>query len=391
MNAMINEPLKKYYELTRSSSLFQEYYQDYPDYADAPVLDKGRLVNILNTKFDLHSESTGVYLVRSGGSTRKPLVFPVDIEENLEQRRILARALTENKVISPRTIALNILGYMDMYRTAAIIDDILEKCQATTLAMSTHATYEDDYQAILNFNPDIIFCTPSKLFHFADHLKKNGLKVSVKNMLYGGEFLLDSYAQVFKEYIGTEQIYSLFGSAETGMWAWCDYTNQPSLFRYIDGILPEIINPDTDGYGNIVITNLYRKRFPVFRYSIGDIGRLVVIDNVSYLEIKTREKGSFMLYESNYSLNDFTEVFHDVDNFQIQLSTNEDLHVDVKFLLRKDLQETERKLFEDTKYKLICDILGYKIKNTEVISGPDVEFYINPVTCKMPQIVDFRK
>ncbi len=388
---MVPQMLAEYYEIVRASSLFQSFYADFPDYSSAPILDKQALTAVLNSAFHLSEENRGVYLVRSGGSTQKPLVFPVDIAENLEQRAVLAKALSTAQVITPTTIALNMFGYADMYRTAAILDDILEKCMATTLAVSSSIKYEDAYDTSIHFQPDFILGTPSKLFLFARHLQQHGQTLNIKNLLFGGEFLLPSYIPLFQKYLGVQQIYSLYGSAETGIWAWSDYSVQPSLFRIIDGLIVEIENPDEQGYGNILVSNLYRKRFPVFRYSLGDIGRLVYLDDMPFLELKSRKKKSFSLYESNYSLDDFKEVLNELEAFQIQLLTNSSLDVEIRFLLVKDSLSTEHKAaFEAQKTEQIQEVLGYKLKHLEVVSGGDLKLYTDPVTGKTPLIADFR-
>lgn len=384
-------PLQTHYEIVRKSALYKTFYEDYPDFRDAPILNKSQLIVLLNTHFNLHNEATGVYLVRSGGSTRKPLVFPVDITENHNQRTALAQGLTANNIFSPATIALNMFSYMDMYRTASILDDILEKCQSTTLAVSANVAYCDAYDTALHFNPDFIFGSPSKLFLFTQYLKKQEQQLNIKNLLYAGEFLLESYIPLFKEYFGTQNIYSLYGSAESGIWAWCDYTENPSLFRIIDGIIIEILNPDAEGYGNIIITNLFRKRFPIFRYNLGDIGRLVTIDGIEYLDLHTREKGSFSLYEVNYHLDDFKDVLNDTERYQIQLVTNKDLHVELRFLLIKNIPEAERASFAATKRSLVHKALGWDLEHVYVEVGPDLKLYTNEVTCKTPLVADFRK
>lgn len=388
---MTTTPLQDHYKIVRESKLYQPFYESYADANEAPVLNKPQLIQLLNANFDLNKEVTGVYLVRSGGSTRKPLVFPVDIAENHAQRTSLAQALTTDNVFSPATIALNMFGYMDMYRTASILDDVLEKCHATTLAVSANAANSDAYETALHFGPDFIFGSPSKLFLFAQYLKNNGQSLKIKNLLYAGEFLLDSYKPVFEEFFGTQHIYSLYGSAESGIWAWSDYSNKPSLFRYIDGIIIEILNKNTEGYGNIVITNLYRKRFPIFRYNLGDIGRLVTIEGTKYLELRTRETGSFSLYEVNYQLDDFKDVLDGAERYQIQLTTNKDLHAEVKFLLIKDVPEAERAAIAAAKVALVHKALGWVLKHVYVAVGPDLELYTNEVTCKTPLIADFRK
>lgn len=169
---------------------------------NSPIIGKKELIMLLNDHFDLPSQEQGVYLVRSGGSTQKPLVFPVDIAENLEQRATLSAALLQAKVFTPKIIALNMFGYMDMYRTAAIMDDLLERCNATTLVASASLPYEDAYQMALNFKPDLLLGTPSKLFLFAQYLKKHQLRLSITNLLLGGEFLprhISNFSKIFSE------------------------------------------------------------------------------------------------------------------------------------------------------------------------------------------------
>lgn len=386
---MEDKQLEEYYQLARNTHLFKAFYDKFPSAAGAPVLNKAQLVKILNERFVLQAETKGVYLVRSGGSTLKPLVFPVDIAENQAQREVLADGLTRSGIFSPRTIALNMFGYMDMYRTAAILDDILEKCQATTLAVSANTKYEDAYDTAQYFKPDFIFGTPSKMLLFARHLQREKKELKIANLLFGGEFLHQSYQELFRRYLGVKQIYSIYGSAETGIWAWSDYSATPSVFRIIDGVLVEIADADASGFGNIVVTNFFRRRFPVFRYNSGDVGRLITVAGNRCLELKTREMGSFTLYESNYSIDDFAAIFSDVDGFQIHL-TNQQHHTELKFLLKKNVSPAERKVIEQEKLLQIENILGYKLNYLSVEVCGSEAFHTDPVTCKTPLIVDSR-
>ncbi|WP_029287530.1 AMP-binding protein [Pedobacter sp. R20-19] len=386
---MIDTLLQQYYQIVRQSELFKFFYQDYEDYKNAPLMGKKELISQLNDHFDLHREKSGVYLVRSGGSTQKPLVFPVDIAENLEQRAVLSVALKQAGVFTPKTIALNMFGYMDMYRTAAIMDDLLERCSATTLVASASLPYEDAYHMAQNFKPNLLLGTPSKLYLFALYLKKNKLSLSIENLLFGGEFLPVSHIDVFEKIFGTQQIYSLYGSAETGIWAWCDYSQSPSLFRVIDGLVVEVNMPDNDGYGSLLVSNLFRKRFPVFRYNTGDVGRWVKIDGIPYLELKGREKKSFMFNECNYELDDFSIILADVERFQIQIMPYEG-HTILKFLLITDLTNMEKEEYVELKLQKLYEIFGYEVKNLAVLAGADLQLYTNETTGKTPVIVDHR-
>ncbi|WP_406825048.1 AMP-binding protein [Pedobacter sp. KACC 23697] len=386
---MIDPRLNQYYQIVRQSELFRSYYLELEDYQNAPLIGKKELIKLLNDNFDLHSQKQGVYLVRSGGSTQKPLVFPVDIAENLEQRAALAAALKQAKIFTPKTIALNMFGYMDMYRTAAIMDDLLERCYATTLVASAGLPYEDAYQMALNFKPDLLLGTPSKLFLFAQYLKKKQLHLSITNLLFGGEFLPPSHIELFRDVFGTRQIYSLYGAAETGIWAWCDYSRSPSLFSVIDGLVVEPSSPDADGYGSLLVSNLFRKRFPVFRYNTGDIGKWVEVGGQLYLELKGRSPNSFMFNECNYELDDFNAVFADVERFQLQIVPHEG-HTAITFMLMTDLSNVDKGVYVEQKLQQLYGVFGYKVKNLEVLAGNDLKLYTNAITGKTPVIVDHR-
>lgn len=383
--------LQHYFELAKKNPLYIEFYKENDCAEKAPVLSKKELMPILKNNFKLHEEKTGVYLVRSGGSTQNPLVFPVDIQENQNQRLVMAKALTENNFFTSRTIALNIFGYSDMYRTAAIMDDILEKCQATTLALSAHASYNDMEQAANYFKPDFILGTPSKLLCLAQFLEENNQKLQIKNLLYGGEFLRPEVQKLLQKVFGLQQIYSMYGSAETGIWAWSDSTKNPSLFSVIEGIIIEIINPDRDGYGTIAVTNTFRKRFPVFRYAIGDLGRWVYQNGKASLELKSRETKSFILLEQHYDVDQFHFLTNAATAFQIQLSSKDFKEV-VKILLVQNVPQNQRVAFITEKSEALKKLLEYneKFMEVEVLLVSAADLYTDPNTTKTPQLLDLR-
>lgn len=384
--------LQDYFELAKKNPLYTAFYKESESASKAPMLSKKELIPILKTKFKLQEENTGVYLVRSGGSTQNPLVFPVDIQENHNQRLALAEELTQNNFFSPKTIALNIFGYSDMYRTAAIMDDILEKCQATTLALSAHAAYADMEHAADYFKPDFILGTPSKLLCFAQFLEEKNKKLEIRNLLYGGEFLRPNIQKLLQKTLGVQQIYSLYGSAETGIWAWCNVTENPSLFSVINGIIIEILNPDKEGYGTIAVTNTFRKRFPVFRYAIGDLGRWVEADGKSFLELKSRESKSFILCEQHYDLDDFAFLTNGAAAFQIQLSTSDKFKEVIRFLLVHDLPQKQISEFIQEKCEALKKLLYYdeRFMKVEVSLVKASDLYIDPNTAKTPILLDIR-
>lgn len=384
--------LRDYFEFAKKNPLYIDFYKDIYKAHDAPILSKEELMSILKTKFKLHDQHTGVYLVRSGGSTQEPLVFPVDIQENQDQRIAIANELVKNNFFTSSTVALNIFGYSDMYRTAAIMDDILEKCNATTLSLSAHASYNDMLQATNYFNPNFILGTPSKLLCFAKFLDENNIQLEIKNLFYAGEFLRPSLQKLLRKTLGYDQIYSMYGSAETGIWAWSDVTKRPSLFSVIKGVIVEIVNPDADGYGTIAVTNTFRKRFPVFRYAIGDLGRWVDIDGDSFLELKSRETKSFIVGEQHYNLDQIAFFVQQANAFQLQLSYNEKLQEVIRLLVVQEIVEADKLDFIKTTTLELQHLFHYneKFMQIEVLLVCIDELYNDPSTSKTPLFIDKR-
>jgi phenylacetate-CoA ligase len=385
--------MQEAFEMARSSSLFREYYVGYNHYEEAPAMGKNELKKILAAHFNLAHESKGVYLVRSGGSTQSPLIFPVDIHENQEMRRALARALVKHEIITPKTIALNIFGYADLYRTAAIMDDMLEKCEATTLAVSAHAAYEDMLATALHFKPGLMMGTPSKLLQFVKFLENNQQRLVIPDLLYAGEFLRPSLQTLFKKILGVKRIWSLYGSAETGIWAWASIGEAGSTFKVLPGVLVEILEPDEAGYGVIAVTNTYRKRFPVFRYLIGDIGRWQLDGEEYVLELKSRETKSFVLAEQHYDLEELNPITMDADAFQIQLSTQVNLQDEITILLVQQVEEKSRTQFLLDKNDLLARIIlaNPKLIKASVVLVEPGALYMDAATTKIPALVDWRE
>ncbi|HYD68949.1 hypothetical protein [Azospirillum sp.] len=296
------------FEIARAHPFWRSFYRACGDWRGTPVCHKSDLLAALDG-FSLSGEARGVYLVRSGGSTNAPLIFPVDIAENLAQRQALAECLTARGVFTPRSVVLNIFSYSGLYRTAAIIDDVLERCHATTLPLSSQAPYGDMHAAAELFQPTHLAGTPSILTLFAGWCEESGRAAPhIPQLLYAGELLRDSVRERLCRTFGIRQIWSLYGGAETGIWAVCNASETPGVFTVLPQVLVEIDSADEEGFGEIVVTNTWRKRFPLFRYSQGDVGRIVMRDGERMLEIRGRRPRSFRFHEITYDDSGFAAV-----------------------------------------------------------------------------------
>ena len=386
------EQLEAYFRQLKQSPLWKDYYRNAGDASDAKPLAKDQLLQVLDAGFCITKEEQGVYLVRSGGSTRRPLVFPVDIQENLQQRQLLAEQLVKQKFIKPGSRVLNLFTYGLMYRTAAIMDDVLERCNASSLPVSAEAKNADVYETMRQFDVQMLLGSPSRLAGFARYVQEHALECSVPDLFFGGEFMPSVYEKMFINTFKCLNIYGLYGSAETGIWAWSHYSEEPGIYRLLNEIVVEIEEPDHSGMGNILVTNLLRKRFPLFRYRIGDRGRLLYRNGERLLELCSREECSFLIDSSSLYIHDFNEITADTDTFQIQLSFAQDSKQLLKVLLVKQMPEEERGAYLSLRRKMLRKLvlLTPSLASAEVELCSAEELYMNPVTSKVPQLADFR-
>ncbi len=376
------------FDIARHHPFWQSFYQGHEDWRTAPSCQKVDLLTVLHG-FSPAGEKSGVYLVRSGGRTAAPLIFPVDIAENHAQRQALASCLTARGVFTPQSVVLNLFAYTGLYRTASIIDDLLERCLATTLPMSAQAPYRDMHTAAELFQPTHLAGTPSVLTLLANWCRENGeVPPQIPQLLYAGELLRDSVREHLCRSFGVQQVWSLYGGAETGIWAICDASREPGLFSTLPEVLVEIEAPDAHGYGEIVVTNTWRKRFPLFRYSQGDIGRLVERDGEPMLEVRGRRPLTFRFYEITYDDGGFAAVAGPCAHWQVVLDFGSDgcdrlgLHVvceDPDTLAAID-DRLRRHMRED--------------KDSEAVHVKAVklaDLHIDPTTSKTATVVDRRR
>ena len=154
----------------------------------------------------------------------------------------------------------------------------------------------------------------------------------------------------------------------------------------------EIEASGPEEFGRILVTNTFRTRFPVFRYAIGDLGRLVDIDGLTYLELRARESKSFILCEQHYDLEDFSAVVGDANAFQFRLQTSQTMVEEIEILLVQEVTREQRRNFLSEKNASLRKLISYNPKwmKAEVRLVSAGELFIDPNTGKTPSILDTR-
>lgn len=384
--------LAQCFEWARDHPFYRGLYRAGLHWRDAPPLEKSRLLAALDD-FDVHAEVQGLYLVRSGGSSHAPLIFPVDIAENQAQRQALAEALVHAGMFRTGDLVLNVLGYSDLYRSAAILDDLLERCGATTLAVSAHARYEDMIAIARKFRPTHIVGTPSKLRQLAQVLAVAGETLAIPNLVYAGEVMREETRAVLEACLGANRILSLYGAAETGIWAWSIPGPVPGCFAILEGVVVEILNPDHDGFGSVVVSNRYRRRFPVFRYRLGDTARLLTIAGQSCLELKGRDVRSFQFDELTFDLQPVLALAGQSEYAQLHLESmangRDFAHLKVVPIAGTPLGLDGLEQIRQALSAMLRHDLGNAAVRVTAISI--AELYHDPHTAKVPLLVDRRR
>jgi phenylacetate-CoA ligase len=363
--------------------------------ADWPVLTKADLYARLAATRQDPTARRGVYYSRSGGTTtNQPLYFPTDIAENHEQRQRLAQRLGTDRVLSPETIAVNICPIVRMYRAMEIFNEFCECCGATVLPMAAIADDAEIYEQAILFEANMLLGMPSRLVAFARYVQEQKLTWQVGTVVFGGEFLQPGKRQLLQQVFRVNRFAGVYGSAELGVVAWHADIPAVPIYHFPRDILHvEIVEPDADGYGALVATNLLRRRFPIVRYNTGDVGRVVAegSDTVS-IELRGRQSDSFLIGDNYHALDDFADVFQHFAEFQVQLRFDETLRKDV---IRFCLNAGERPVSEEER-RAITQRIHDRLQGHELMYGTEVDF-VGPQALirsagnlKTPAIVDHR-
>lgn len=332
-------PQDEIMELSRSHPFYRDRLRDVFDFENVPLMRKQDLYEVVTATLSDPASLGSVYLSPTGGSTSNNLLFfPSDIRENHLQRELLSAHLTETGIFTKQTIALNLFGSNMMYRSSEIFNEFCEHGGGTPLPVGSSCDDKTAYKLGVRFHANTLLGTPSRVMQFARYAEEKR-ELQFEHLVFGGESLTERKVAFLKGVFGIRRISSIFGSAEAGIWSYQppDLERNQYLFSP-DMMHVEIHDADPSGLGEIVLTNLVRKRFPLLRYATGDMGRVTPTTHhgqkLLLLEYIGREQKSFQIGGEYYSTSDFDEVCNQLIDFQIQLLYDERLKKDrIRFLL----------------------------------------------------------
>lgn len=131
----------------------------------------------------------------------------------------------------------------------------------------------DLYSRMKIYAYNVIVADPTWLVSLTEIAEKEGV-FPVKLILAAGDRMTDAYRRYIRE-IWNAPVILGYGSTEAGggLGIECRVCAGYHLDEY--NFLPEIIDPDEEGYGELVITTLSRRTEPLIRYRVRDVTRFV--------------------------------------------------------------------------------------------------------------------
>jgi phenylacetate-CoA ligase len=152
-------------------------------------------------------------------------------------------------------------------------DQLLGRKRLSAFEMNDHNCKRFFYK-LVKHQPFYFYCYPSALYQFALSLEKqnfNGGDIGASIAICTGEVLF-SYHRTKIESILNCRVVNEYGSTENGIIGFeCEYGN----LHLVPTVHVDVVNPDSDGFGELAVTELNSRSVSFIKYKTGDVGRVL--------------------------------------------------------------------------------------------------------------------
>jgi len=175
----------------------------------------------------------------------------------------------------------------------------------------------DVYARLKQDRHNIIVADPTWLVSLSEIAEKEGI-VPLKVIFAAGDRMTDVYRN-FVQDVWKAPVILGYGSTEMGGGLGMECSRRDGYHVDEFNFLLEILNPDEDGYGELVMTTLSRRTMPIIRYRVSDITRFIdepcpcgaTIRRIA--RIKGRRDEMVVMGAGNMHPEIFEKVLHDVE------------------------------------------------------------------------------
>jgi phenylacetate-CoA ligase len=187
---------------------------------------------------------------------------------------LVAKVLDENPLARRATLVPPVCNGLVCFsnftsKAARMVDSTLYVNQARIPFLLTDDEFARMAEEILEWSPVFLDLDPVHGAWFALYCEQNGVKFSsVKFILCSYEFVSVVHRKILRRVFGVP-VFNLYGSTETGHLLM--ENEQGEMKASLENVFYEIVEPDAQGVGNLVVTTLTNEIMPLVRYRIGDL------------------------------------------------------------------------------------------------------------------------
>ena len=221
-------------------------------------------------------------------------------------------------------------------------------------------------KALKNTKATLLVIFPCVLQRVAEIMKEEGIE-PFENLPYinvSGEFFLDCSKSFIQEQFPDSDIQSTYGAVEFG-----EIAHQKGLSSFDYDIFDDYAYIEQGPENTILVTSYYQRAFPLIRYKIEDMGKVVNHEDGSQSIINLEGKntdyiigaGGYMYYASffNSVINEINKAFDDpIIHFTLR-HEGEDI-MQLNFVLHPDKQDKEKTVEKATQEALSSAFINFK-------------------------------
>ncbi|UAC48070.1 hypothetical protein K6959_16030 [Bacillus aquiflavi] len=234
-----------------------------------PILYKEDIIGKEETLLTI-SRRNNLTTEYTSGSTGSPLKCYKGISEVLRKTKDLWTFRKENARVNPKDLYAMFYAFTENDLKTDKIQLVDNALYLSMLNMS-HDNLNDYYEALKEYKPKWLLGVPSALYIFSNHIIKNNYNInelSIKYVEANGEMLFDYQKKAIQRAFGPI-LYNHYGCRE--FWCLGMSCHEGNMHILNERFYYEVVNVDEKGIGELVVTDLSNKTWPLIRYHIGDL------------------------------------------------------------------------------------------------------------------------
>jgi len=244
------------------------------DICKIPTITKEELREHLNDILTVPKDTRYIGVGSTGGSTGIPMLYYSDKRLPLEA---FAWRYLDWWGLKPWDDGAFIWRMRRTGRLANLINKLawwpVKKIRLDSSILTDEILHEFA-RRINKAHPPLIQGYIGSIYEFALFIEKNNIKIHSPKAIWVTSAPITVFQRNLIERVFDAPVYNEYGSSEIP-WIAAQCAERKYLHVNTEGRYLEILNPDSNGVGDIVVTDLLNYAFPLIRYEIGDRSRLI--------------------------------------------------------------------------------------------------------------------